>query len=357
MSEKIIIKSLKPLIRYNKNFIYKGKSYQIDFSLVKKNSNYFYKNRDQCKNIHDIEITEELIDISEESIPAFISSLHNDSFEINESNVFSLNQLSIKYEMPNLISLTDEFIKKYDKTLIFRSVQYKYQLQKQKTNNTTNSVDLASDEEYIAANIFDYINNDQLLNLPISILYRIINNPKLDINNLNETNKNQLIDFLFKCLNKYKKEASILFLNLDLENQRIEIFSKLINEYSNIFDFNMINPKFLMKTSKELLSELSLLKENYSNSIFQLNQIVKQIESEKQKQQEAFDSLKQFALEQLKAQNDKMNESLQNLTKQTESEKQKQQEAFDSFKKSSQELLQKQNDKMNEYLQNFTKQT
>lgn len=308
MNQDKSIQSLKPLIRYDKNFVYKGKEYPIDFTLIKVNSNYFYERRDQYENVKDIELTDnELIDISEDCISCFISSCHNDSFEINCTNVFSLYQLSVKYEVPSLTSLTDDFIKKHGKELIFKSIQYKCKLQ----NQTTNLIDFKKDEEFISLNFFDYINDEQLLNLPISVLYRIINNSKLDINHINETNKNQLIDFLFKCLDKYKKKASVLFLNLDLENQRIEVFSKLINEYSNIFDFNMISPKFLMKTTTDLLSEMVHLKQTYSK----VDQLLKQIQEEQQKQQNIFDSFKQFAQEQLKKENDKLNESFQNLKK------------------------------------------
>ena len=356
MSEKKSTQSLKPLIRYDKNFVYKGKKYPIDFILILNNSNYFYERREQFTDIEDIQLTEELIDISEDSIPSFISSLHYESFEINESNVFSLNQLAVKYEVPSLISLTDEFIKKYGTDLIFQSIQYKIQLQKRKPNETTNSIFLEKDEEYIASNLFEYINNEQLLKLPISILYRIINNPKLNINQLNETNKNQMIDFLFKCLNKYGKKASILFLNLDVENQRIEIFSKLTNEYSEIFDFNMINSKFLMKTTTDLLSELSQLKHNYSNSISQVNQLLQEIKNEKQEQQKLIESFKQYSEEQLKKEQEKLNESFQNLKNEIENEKQKQQNLTDSLKQFAEEQLKKENEKLNESFKNLKKQ-
>lgn len=326
MNQSKSIISLKPLIRYNKNFVYKDKKYPIDFNLIINNSNYFYEKREEFANIQDIKLAEDLFDISEESIPLFVSSLHNDPFEINNSNVFSLHQLSIKYEVPHLNSETDQFIQKYGATLIFQSIQYKYKLQQQASNETIDSIDIEKDEEYIATNLFDYIDNEQLLNLPISILYRIINNPKLDINRLNETRMNQLIDFLFKCLDKYKKEASILFLNLDLENQRIELFTKLINEYSDVFDFNMISPKFLMKTTTDLLSQLAQLKQNYSNSVSQVNQLLNKIESNNSKfeniigqRDELFSQLSQKLDSIGKSLNDRIDQLVSRISKQDES--------------------------------------
>lgn len=301
--------SLKPLIRANKNFIYKNKKYPIDFILVAQNSNYFFSRRDQYDEIHDIVLPEEHITISEDSIHCFISSCQNEFFDINDSNVLSLHHLSIKYEVPCLLNLTDQYIKEHDKSLIFQSIQYKYELQNSEETNVLNS--LENDENTIAINLFDYIDNEQLVNLPIPVLYRIINNPRLDFDQLNQTNKKQLIDFLFKCLKRHKKEASVLFVNLNLENQRVEIFSKLINEYSDVFDFSMINSKFLMKTTTDLLSELSQLKQNYSNSISQIEQLFEQLKSEKQKQQELKDSLKKFLQEQLKNEHDKLNKSFE----------------------------------------------
>lgn len=137
-----------------------------------------------------------------------------------------------------------------------------------------------------------------------------------------------------------------MFLNLDLENQRIEVFSKLINEYSNIFDFNMISPKFLMKTTTDLLSEMVHLKQTYSK----VDQLLKQIQEEQQKQQNIFDSFKQFAQEQLKKENDKLNESFQNLKK-IENEQQKQQDLTDSFKQFAQEELKKESSKLDQSFQ------
>ena len=110
IGDKLII-SLKPIIRYNKNFIYKCKRYPIDFNLIKSNSNYFYERRDEYENMEDIELDNELIDFSENCISCFISACHNENFEINSDNVFSLHELSVKFEVPSLTSITDAFVK------------------------------------------------------------------------------------------------------------------------------------------------------------------------------------------------------------------------------------------------------
>lgn len=137
MSQSKNMHFLKPLVRANKNIIYKGKKYPIDFNLIQNQSNYFYTNCDKYANSQDIPLSEELIDISDESIQCFISSCQNERFEINDSNVFALHQLSIRYEVPCLKALTDEYIKENNKTLILQSIQYNYKIQQQSDSNAT----------------------------------------------------------------------------------------------------------------------------------------------------------------------------------------------------------------------------
>lgn len=82
---------------------------------------------------------------------------------------------------------------------------------------------------------------------------------------MNSTYQNRFIEFLFKCLDKHERKASILFLNLDLESDNINILNRLLKDYSDIFDFNMMNPKFLAKNALFFLSELQKLKIEYKN--------------------------------------------------------------------------------------------
>ena len=84
---------------------------------------------------------------------------------------------------------------------------------------------------------------------------------------MNLTNQGQFIGFLFKCLEKHIREASILFLNQDIENERIEVLSRLISVYSDVFDFNFHNLKFLSKSATFLLSELQKQRIEFTNKI------------------------------------------------------------------------------------------
>lgn len=121
-------------------------------------------------------------------------------------------------------------------------MQFKMQfhiLNKPEMLNSQTTTGLESDEEIIVSNFFEFINNTQLLDLPIPVLYRILHHPKLNLNKLNEEKQNQIYEFLFKCLDKFKKDGSVLFsnLNLDINHTKFDILNRLIKDYSDIFDF------------------------------------------------------------------------------------------------------------------------
>lgn len=116
------INPINPTSRTNKNFVYKGKEYPIDFSLVKKYSNFFYINKSQFKLVHDIEIKPNNYELSEEVILMFIACCQNQPFDINDTNVFALHQLSIQYDVPVLNNLTSQCINKNKKSLVFQSI-------------------------------------------------------------------------------------------------------------------------------------------------------------------------------------------------------------------------------------------
>ena len=76
------------------------------------------------------------------------------------------------------------------------------------------------------------------------MIYKIINNKNFTLNEISDSQKKQLLDFFFKCLEKYGKNASILFIKLDFgfaENIYFDLITKLNDNYSDIFDFNMLN--------------------------------------------------------------------------------------------------------------------
>lgn len=150
---------LKPLNRTDKNFVYKGKKYPIDFSLVKKYSNYFYRKRKEYKDVQDIDIAEMNL-ISEESFQCFVSCCQQENFLLNDSNVLALHQLSIQYEVTELTKATENYITNNNKDLVFQSIRFKMQFQninepQMLDSQTTTGLD--SDEEIIVSNFLNIL--------------------------------------------------------------------------------------------------------------------------------------------------------------------------------------------------------
>lgn len=75
-----------------------------------------------------------------------------------------------------------------------------------------------------------------------------------------DDHKNQIFDFMFQCLDKYKRTASILFQNFDLDVIDFTFINRLLNEYEDVFDFNMLNAKTNLKKASEMMSEINKIK-------------------------------------------------------------------------------------------------
>ena len=165
--------------------------------------------------------------------------------------------------------------------IIFQSLLFKYELLNSKANDEIQFIDSSNEEIIIGKKLNEYLNDERLLNLPIAAIDRILKN---HLNSKNDKNENdQIIQFLFKCLDKHKRKASILFLNIDINNQPKDLIIRLINDYSDIFDFNMINLKSILNTSSELLKELTKVKIEYDQKISEMNQIIEKQKDEMNK--------------------------------------------------------------------------
>ena len=261
---------LEPFVHHNKNFIFQGKKYPVDFNIIQHNSNYFYKCANQYKSIEDIEIPDQPINISEESFQTFISACQNEFFEIKDSNIIELHHLSISFDVPKLTWQTNEYIKTHNEDLVFKLIQYKIHL-----NKENRAIDLANEEIMIASHFFKYVNNSNLAQLPIPNIYRIINIVKMQINQMDNFKQSQFIEFMFKCLDMHKKEASVLFLNLNLKNKQTEIIWRLITKYSNIFDFQMIDHNLLINEIKKLNDSNIELKQKLQVTLKDLENVKK----------------------------------------------------------------------------------
>lgn len=260
---------IKPIKRNTKNFIYKSKKYPVSFDSIKINSNYFYDNSENFKD-ENIELHLE-IDIEEDTINSFIDCCENKAFKVNDSNVFHLDYLSKKYDVPELSKLTKEYLYNSNTNLAFQSLLFKYQFQKNKnsiSDDELQNFDTSNEEDIIGHRLNEYLNDERLLDLPIPVIDRILKKYLI------ENNDQNIIEFLFKCLDKHKRKASVLFLNIKMENQSNNLIIRLINDYSDIFDFNMVNLRSILNTSSELLKELTKIKIEFTQKISEMNQII-----------------------------------------------------------------------------------
>lgn len=89
-------------------------------------------------------------------------------------------------------------------------------------------------EEMVSTNLNNYINEDNLLSLDIPILYRILAKYFDDEKN-KEKQKDEIIEFLFKNLDKKGRKASVLFNPIFFRNKKSRIYYtfnyKLLNNF------------------------------------------------------------------------------------------------------------------------------
>lgn len=204
-SEKLIHIQTIPDTHY---FSYKEKLYPIKYDFFKYSSKYFQDNEIEIKGSKILQLIEQSedggINLTENSIQCFIDFVHNKSITLNDENVSELNYLSRKYMVNTLMQFTNEYIEDHQKDLILPILlcrQYDSQFETEIY------------EDILSNNFFDYIKDKRLLDLKFQILYRIIcKYTKSD----SYIASSDFVDFLFSCLDKFGRDASILFSNFDI---------------------------------------------------------------------------------------------------------------------------------------------
>lgn len=83
--------------------------------------------------------------------------------------------------------------------------------------------------------------------------------------NLNQDNSPEFIEFLFKCLDKFGREGSILFDHVNIGRSCGTFLHRLLNEYSEKFDFHFINDQQL-RTIYDIESEIIQKTQNLKES-------------------------------------------------------------------------------------------
>ena len=195
--------SIKPILQCQKFFIYNNEKFPFDFNLLKQNSSFFFRNRNQYEHIDYIYLLQEseaklFNHISDISIKKFISLCQNEICEINNSDLYFILYLARKFEVTELAKSIIEIISKNCKELLF--------LQQNQSIKETN-IFPEDFTDIIASNLIEFIKSNQLIDFPISILYQaLLKYFKYHQNYESYANEiDQIIEFLFECLKKNLK--------------------------------------------------------------------------------------------------------------------------------------------------------
>ncbi|KAK8844441.1 hypothetical protein M9Y10_024299 [Tritrichomonas musculus] len=235
---------IKPLLVNEKMIKYEDQLYKIDFDLIIKNSNYFYDNRKQYENFKVIEIKKQKFNIDNQVMQSFLLCCQNEPFQINDSNVYPLHCLSFIYSVPRLTELTTNYMKENDRRLLLKTISFINQYST--TDESIFNIDIHNEENALVSNLNDFIEEEELLFLPVHFLYKIIKK-FIEQNLLDSTKKELIYKFLFSCLKKHGKEASVLFSLINFESEDDRFINELLNLDEDNFDFKMIDSKALFQ--------------------------------------------------------------------------------------------------------------
>lgn len=228
------------------SFVYFGKDFPFNMKLFNCFSDYFISNPSKIQQngkIYLIEESDGNIIIPDESINDFVNYCQNKTITLKDENVPALYKLSKKYLVTNLIESIENYILNHPENLIIQFLTISQTKQNQNTEHY---------ENILSMNLPDYIKDDSLLSLPLPTINRIVTKYQLNYRNPNHPS---IIDFLLRCLNKYGKKASVLFRNVDFTKEDPSYLRKLLDEYSDKFDFNFIQTAY-HKTIYDIQSEI-----------------------------------------------------------------------------------------------------
>lgn len=216
-------------------FAYRGKKYPIKYDFFKLSSKFFSRNYESFEPNQVIPLidqsSESSVNLTDESIQMFINFVHHKQVPIDNENVVSLNYLANIYEISSLIKFTNDYISENHRDLALQILLM---------HQNDEKFDTKVYETVLSENLPFYVKDDRLLDLKISTLYRICT----EFFRKSESQK-EINEFLFKCLDKFGKEASSLFAFVDFGKSRNECLERLLNGYSEIFDFHFINSQML----------------------------------------------------------------------------------------------------------------
>lgn len=313
------------ILKPNKIFTYKGEEYNVDFTIIKRNCKYFEKQKSEIKQIKKYEMNE-VEDLPPETIQTFLSCSQNQRTTIND--FVGVNYLSIKYENDELRSFTERYIENHYNDHIFQLISFKQHIQE--INDTEFNIDTSNEEKVLSSHFLEYLDDERIFSLNLNTLDRVMkrfmNENKEVIND--EMTMKKINGFLLKCLTKYNKRASVLFLNINFEKLDRDLIVNL-HELNDKFDFNMINTKSLFNSTYDLIGEIAQIKS-------QLNVLM----DEKMSCKNEFEEYKKLIKEEM----DQIRDDLKRMSKkqsETEENQTKISSKLESFETNQNELINK----------------
>ncbi|KAK8867128.1 hypothetical protein M9Y10_010101 [Tritrichomonas musculus] len=263
-------------------FVYEGRKYPFNINVFNIFSKFFKSNKIEInQNISIDQIVEAFpgIKLTDKTIQDFLNYCQNKDISLNNENVFVLQSMADYFIVPSLKTAIDKYMLHNQDGMINDF------LSKAQDNQISNKEQF---EEIISNDLKKYIGNENLLSLPIESMYRILTKYKLKNDDINNTPK--IIDFLFKCLDKYGKDASILFENINFHKNLGPCMLQLLfsDKYSQIFDFAIIRKpplsSLMINESEDLKNECDKIKEQINDMSELISKLSKQIEELKQPQ-------------------------------------------------------------------------
>ncbi|KAK8847860.1 hypothetical protein M9Y10_018896 [Tritrichomonas musculus] len=258
-------------------FIYKNKQYPFKFDFFKHSSKYFADHQTELENKEIIPLVDEenegKNDLSEEGIKLFINYAQHQPIQITNETVYTLNFLSKKYEIKSLQENATKYIEKHQKELLLDIL----------LNDSTK--DKETYEDIMSDNLLEHIEDQKLLKLNLVSIYRIIikyeekRNLTKSSSEDDKEERDKIFTFLFKCLDKFGKDASILFSSVDFDSEKREILNKLLKEYSKSFDFHFIDTQ-MIQILYERENENLQKKFSQDEKIHELEETVIQLKNE-----------------------------------------------------------------------------
>ena len=149
-------------------------------------------------------------------------------------------------------------------------------------------------EEMLSSQLLEHINNPQLLSLPVPILHRVLTKYQHKFNKSHESQP-EITDFLFKYLDEHGIRSSCLFSFIDLSQEKTEYLYRLLNDYSNKFDFHFINSsllKTLYKIENEFIETKQIVDTKQNETLAKISKEMKNFEEIKENLNNQKDQIK-----------------------------------------------------------------